>query len=44
MIEIAQEGVKSNFIRIPYDVEKVAAAIIEKGLPPYFAERLREGK
>lgn len=36
--------VKSEFLRIPYDIEKVASAIIESGLPSCFAEKLRQGK
>jgi hypothetical protein len=36
--------VKSEFLRVPYNVDKTASAIIEKGLPPYFAEKLREGR
>lgn len=46
MVEIAQDQdtVKSEFVRVPYDVEKTASAIIERGLPPYFAERLRQGR
>jgi len=43
MVEITQKVVKAEFIRVPYDVEKVAAAIIESGLPGYFAEKLRHG-
>ncbi len=41
---IAQGDVKTEFLRVPYDVEKTASAIIESGLPPYFAEKLREGR
>jgi len=36
--------VKTGFLRVPYDIEKTASAIIESGLPPYFAEKLREGR
>jgi len=43
IVEIIQEAVKAEFIRVPYDVEKVAAAIIKSGLPGYFAEKLRHG-
>jgi len=42
-VEITQEAVKTEFIRVPYDVEKIAAAIITSGLPTYFAEKLRQG-
>ncbi len=42
--DITPDNVKTEFLRIPYDIEKVASAIIESGLPPYFAEKLRAGK
>ncbi|BCB95312.1 phosphoesterase [Dissulfurispira thermophila] len=42
--DITPDNVKTEFLRIPYDVEKVASAIIESGIPSYFAERLRQGK
>ncbi len=44
LLEITGEGVKNEFIRLAYDVEKTASAIVESGLPPYFAEKLRQGK
>jgi putative phosphoesterase len=44
VIEIAPKAVSADFIRIAYDVEKTAAAIAASRLPPYFAERLRQGK
>ncbi|MBI5236982.1 MAG: metallophosphoesterase family protein [Deltaproteobacteria bacterium] len=44
IVEISPDTVKANFIRVPYDVEKTAAAIQEFGLPSYFAEKLKEGK
>jgi hypothetical protein len=44
LIEVDGEAVKTEFLRIEYDVEKTAAAIVEQGLPPYFAEKLRQGK
>jgi putative phosphoesterase len=43
LVEITPEGVTTEFIRAAYDVEKVAATITERGLPPYFAEKLRRG-
>jgi putative phosphoesterase len=43
IVEITQKAVKTEFIRVPYLVEKVAAAIIASGLPAYFAEKLRQG-
>ncbi|MCX8028270.1 MAG: metallophosphatase family protein [Thermodesulfovibrionales bacterium] len=42
IIDITKNAVKSEFIRIPYDIEKVANAIVSSGLPPYFAKKLRE--
>jgi diadenosine tetraphosphatase ApaH/serine/threonine PP2A family protein phosphatase len=44
IVDITPDNVNTEFLRIPYDVEKVASAIIESGLPSYFAEKLRWGK
>ncbi|MFN3478905.1 MAG: metallophosphoesterase family protein [Thermodesulfovibrionales bacterium] len=44
IVEIMPDNVNTEFLRIPYDVEKVAMAIIKSGLPSYFAEKLRMGK
>ncbi len=44
IIDITPDAVRTEFLRVPYDVEKVAAAIGASGLPDYFAERLRQGK
>lgn len=44
VVEISQDSVKSEFIRVPYDVERTATAVRESGLPAYFAEKLLEGK
>jgi diadenosine tetraphosphatase ApaH/serine/threonine PP2A family protein phosphatase len=44
ILELSPQMVKTEFLRVPYDIEKVASAIIEKGLPPYFADKLRPGK
>lgn len=44
IVDITHAEVKTDFLRIPYDVEKVASAIIKSGLLAYFAERLRIGK
>ncbi|GAB4421116.1 MAG: metallophosphoesterase family protein [Thermodesulfovibrionales bacterium] len=44
IVDITPDDVNTEFLRIPYDVEKVASAIIESGLPSYFAEKLRAGK
>lgn len=44
LVEITGGDVKTEFVRVPYDIEQTASAIIKEGLPPYFAEKLREGK
>ncbi len=44
IVDITPDNVKTEFLRIPYDVEKVATAILKSGLPPYFAEKLRLGR
>ncbi len=44
VIDITADDVKVDFLRVPYDIEKAAQAIIRGGLPTYFAERLKEGK
>ena len=40
IIEITSDAVKTNFLRVEYNREKVASAIIGSGLPAYFAEKL----
>jgi len=44
MIEVTPDTVKTDFVRIEYEVEKTAEAILEQGLPAYFAEKLRQGR
>jgi putative phosphoesterase len=44
LLEITPERVNVEFLRISYDVEKAAAAIIASGLPEYYALRLKEGR
>ncbi|MDA8100426.1 MAG: YfcE family phosphodiesterase [Nitrospiraceae bacterium] len=44
LIDITPQDVKAEFMRVPYDVEKAAEAIVAHGLPPYFAERLKEAR
>lgn len=44
LIEISGDDVTTEFVRVHYDFEKTAQAIIKSGLPSYFAEKLREGK
>jgi putative phosphoesterase len=43
LLEITPDIVAVDFIRVPYDVERTAAAIESSGLPPYFAEKLKKG-
>jgi len=44
IIDITDKDVKSEFLRTPYDIEKVASAITSGGLPAYFADKLREAR
>lgn len=44
LVEVTGGDVKTEFVRVSYDIEKAASAIIESGLPPYFAEKLKEGR
>ena len=44
LIEVAPEAVRAEFLRVEYNVEKTAAAILEHGLPEYFAESLRQAR
>ncbi len=44
LVDITTDDVKVEFLRVSYDVEKAAQAIITSGLPPYFAEPLKETK
>lgn len=44
IVEILSGAVNSYFIRTPYDVDKTAQAIVESGLPAYFAERLKKAR
>ncbi len=43
ILEITHGSIASDFLRVPYDVEKTAAAIIASGLPAQLAENLRKG-
>ncbi len=43
LVDIIPDGVKVEFLRVPYDVEKAAQAIVTRGLPDYFADKLRRG-
>jgi putative phosphoesterase len=42
-INVEKQAVRTRFVRLDYDVEKTAAAIINSGLPALFAEKLRAG-
>jgi diadenosine tetraphosphatase ApaH/serine/threonine PP2A family protein phosphatase len=44
LIDITVEKVSVEFVRVAYDIEKAAQAIVASGLPAYFAERLREAR
>lgn len=44
LIEISDRQVRHEFIRVPYDIEKVASAIRDSGLPPALADKLREAR
>ena len=44
LIDIIAETVNVEFLRVSYDVEKAAQAIVSSGLPEYYAERLKVGK
>ncbi len=44
LVESTPDNVKVEFLRVPYNVEKAAQAIVTSGLPEYFAERLKEAK
>lgn len=44
LVDITPDDVKVEFLRVPYDVEKAAQAIVTSGLPEYFADRLREAR
>jgi putative phosphoesterase len=44
IIDITADNVNVDFLRVPYDVAMAAAAIVSSGLPPYFAEKLKEAR
>jgi putative phosphoesterase len=44
LLEVTPDAVKTEFLRIEYDIEKTVAAIVEQELPLYFAEKLRQGR
>jgi putative phosphoesterase len=44
LVDITRGAVVTEFLRVPYDVENVASAVMESGLPTYFADKLRTGR
>ena len=44
VIRISDQGVEHEFLRLPYDIERVASAILTSGLPPGLADKLREAR
>jgi putative phosphoesterase len=42
LLEVSDRDIRHEFLRVPYDVEKVVSAIVASGLPPVFADKLRE--
>ncbi len=46
LIELAEApaGTRIEFIRVPYDVETTARAVLAAGLPPELAQSFREGR
>lgn len=43
LLDVVTEGVRVEFVRVEYDVELAARAIVESGLPNEFADYLRTG-
>jgi predicted phosphodiesterase len=43
LLEVAESGIQVQFVRVAYDVEQAARAIIASDLPDEFAEFLRTG-
>lgn len=44
LVDITADTANVEFLRVSYDIDKAAQAIIASGLPPYFAEKLKEAK
>jgi putative phosphoesterase len=44
LLTITADKVNVEFLRVPYDVQKTADAIVASGLPSYFADRLKEAR
>ncbi len=43
LVDITEENIRHEFLRLPYDIEKVSLAIRATELPSYFADKLKEG-
>ena len=43
LLDVGASGVRAQIVRVEYDVERVASAILESDLPDDFAEYLRTG-
>lgn len=43
LLDVTADGVNAEFVRVEYDVERAASAILESALPRDFAEFLRTG-
>lgn len=44
LLTITTDKVNVEFLRVPYDVQKAADAIVASGLPSYFADKLKEAR
>jgi putative phosphoesterase len=44
IIDITEQDLISEFLRVSYDIEKMATAVRSSGLPPYFADKLSEAR
>jgi putative phosphoesterase len=44
LLSITTGRVNVEFLRVPYDVQKAADAMVANGLPGYFADRLKEAR
>jgi putative phosphoesterase len=44
LLDITSDTVNVEFLRVPYEVQKTAEAIVASGLPSYFAEKLKEAR
>jgi putative phosphoesterase len=44
LVDITADKVNVEFLRVPYDVQKAADAIVANGLPGYFSDRLKEAR